>query len=915
MGAHEIRFGALADDDVAKRMQPMAEVKPRLFLIDGHSQLYRAYHAMGPLATRDGEPTGAIFGFLQVFHRLRKTHGMSHVVVVFDPPGPTFRSEDFEDYKANRPEQPPELTRQFEVLRELLDLMRLPVILVPGFEADDIIATLARWAVENGGEACIVSVDKDLLQCVEPGVTVLRDHLGKIELLDEAGVKEKLGVTAQQVPAYLGLLGDTADNIPGVPGIGKKRAMDLLNEFGDMESLLAAAVGREKPKFWAALAENADLARRSMQLATVRRDVPLEASWQAFRWEYLPDTKLRDMLKRLEFRSLVEEIGGQSLEDRTVDYATVRTRAELERAVAAILKAGEAAIDTETTGLDPHTDRLVGLSLSWAQNQAVYVPIRGDDRDDCLEQQEVVEIMAPLFRKGAVKWIAHNWRFDYKVLRAAGFDAEECAVDTMIAAYLINPDRATNSLKGLGRECLGIEMTPIKELIGSGDDLVTMAGVDVEKVSEYACQDADVTRQLRDHLLPQLGEGTRLRKLFDGVEVPLTTVLARMEWEGVRIDVDYFRRLRSETMARLASLTSQIYGHAGREFNINSTKQLAQVLFEDLGLPSQKKTTTGFSTDVTVLEELAKLHPLPACLLEYRQLEKLRGTYIEALPMLVNRKTGRLHSSFNQTVAATGRLSSSDPNLQNIPVRTEDGRKIRRGFVPREKGWRLIGADYSQIELRILAHMADDEALIAAFRHGDDIHALTASKVYGVDLADVTKEMRSAAKAINFGIIYGMTAFRLARDLGISRKTAEQFIADYFKAYSGVRAFIDKTLEECRENGYVETMLGRRRYVPDIKASNPNARNAAERIAMNTPIQGTSADMIKLAMLRIDKRIREEGLRARMILQVHDELIFDAPEDEVDRVRALAVEEMQAALPLKVPIDVDVQDGENWEEI
>jgi DNA polymerase-1 len=893
----------------------MPDARPCLFLIDGHSQLYRAYHAMGPLATREGEPTGAIFGFLQVFHRLRKTHALAHVVVVFDPPGPSFRQEDFAEYKAHRPEQPPELTRQLHLLRELLELMKVPMAMVPTFEADDVIATLARWAVLNGGDACIVSVDKDLLQCVEPGVTVLRDHLGTIETLDETGVREKMGVSPSQVPAFLGLLGDSSDNIPGVPGIGKKRAAELLAEFGDMETLLSAAAGKTKPKFWASLAESADVARLSMALATVRRDAPVAASWSAFRWEYRPDPKVREMLARLEFRSLVEEIGGQSIEDRTVDYATIRTREALDAAAAKILKAGEAAIDTETTGFDPYTDRLVGLSLSWAENQAVYIPIADEGRENCLPLSDVVSSLAPLFAHGAVRWIAHNWRFDYKILKAAGFAVGDCFVDTMVAAYLLNPDRPTNSLKGLARECLGIEMTPIKDLIGSGDDLVTMAGVDVEKVSEYACQDADVTRQLRHHLIPQMEQGSALKKLFDDVEIPLCAVLSRMELEGVRIDVPYFRRLREETTARLSQLTAQIHAHAGRDFNINSTKQLAQVLFEDLGLPKQKKTTTGFSTDVSVLEELAKLHPLPACLLEYRQLEKLRGTYIEALPALVNRKTGRLHTHFNQTVAATGRLSSNDPNLQNIPVRTEEGRKIRRGFVPREEGWCLVGADYSQIELRILAHMSDDPALIEAFSTGGDIHTLTASKVYGVALGDVTKEMRSAAKAINFGIIYGMTGFRLARDLGITRRTADQFIEDYFKAYQGVRAFIDRTLETCRERGYVETMLGRRRFVPDIKASNPNARSAAERIAMNTPIQGTSADMIKVAMLRIDARLAREGLRARMVLQVHDELIFDSPLDEVETLQALVVEEMKAALPLKVPIGVDVHSGPNWEEI
>jgi len=883
---------------------------PKLIIIDGHSQLYKAFHAVAPLATRAGEPTGAVFGFMQIFHRIRKTYSPDHICVVFDPPGASFRSEQLASYKEHRPPQPPELTTQVRLTHELLAAMRVPVFEIAPFEADDVIASLSDWAVANGGEALIVSVDKDLLQCVRPGVTVLREHLGKIDVLDEQGVFEKMGVRPNQVADYLGMLGDASDNIPGIPGVGKKRAAELLNEFGSMEAVIAAAQGREKPKFWAAIAEHAETGRLSARLATLKRDIPLDTSWDKLRWSYGETPELRPMLERLEFRNYIEDLGGPAPPPRTTNYATVCEAAALDRVVQACRGSGLCAIDTETTGLDPFYDSLVGISLSWERDQGVYIPVGHEG----LSLEEVRAGLSPALADPGIRWIAHNWSFDYKFLDRAGFTLPGVVADTMVMSFLLEPDRATLGLKPLALEVLGIKMTNIGALIGDGGDLVSMASVDVDRVSDYACTDADATRQLAVHFEPLLAKAG-LDVLAAGIEMPLVPVLARMELEGVRIDREHFKRLGGEVAARLATLTAEIHALAGRPFNINSTKQLGEILFDELNLPRQKKTTTGWSTDVTVLEALSDKHPLPAKLLEYRQLEKLRGTYIESLPSLVKGKTGRIHTSFNQTVAATGRLSSSDPNLQNIPVRTEMGRQIRAGFIPRESGWMLVAADYSQIELRILAHMSGDEALREAFLSGGDVHALTAARIFHKPLPEVGKAERDSAKAINFGIIYGMTAFRLGRDLGMGTGEAERFIENYFKVYAGVKAFIDRTLEECRRDGYVRTLAGRRRFIPDINAANHNARMQAERIAVNTPIQGTSADMIKVAMIRSDARLRREGLRARMILQVHDELILDAPEEEVGAVESLLVKEMASAMPLDVPVKVDVGSGSTWAEL
>ncbi len=903
----------------------MAKSKKTLVLIDGHSNLHKAYHAIrDSLTNRKGEPTSAVYGFLNTFFRLNRHFQFEYIAVVFDAPGKTFRDDLFDQYKANRPSAPEDLKMQDRRVREALELLQVPVLEIPGFEADDVIACLAHQAVESGGEAIVCSSDKDLLQAVGPGIRVWREHLQKSEELDEAGVMEKLGVRPEQVPAYLGLVGDTSDNIPGVPGIGKKSAATLLQNFNTLDDLLSASADdlkatgvRGAASLAKKLAENAGAARLSQDLATLRSDCLDKFNWDEFLWIFKPSQELREFYREMNFQSFLNELGGETVEERPVDYGVTRTRADLEKAAKAIKKAGAAAIDTETDDLNPFEANLVGLSLSWEENQAVYIPVGHHEKQFDITLADVKELLGPLLRDPKIKLAAHHWGYDYKILKRAGFDPGIASGDTMIAAYLLNPDKGNGTLrlKDLALSVLGIQMTEIRELIGDGDDMVTMASVTVDDTAQYACQDADATLQLH-RIFEKDIEDAGLADLYRDVELPLINVLADMELEGIRIDIDYFRQLSKDADEKLLKITGEIYEIAGEELNINSSKQVAALLFEKLQLPAGKKGKSGvYSTDVTVLEGLKNVHPLPAKLLEYRQIEKLKNTYIDPIPSMVSPRTGRLHSSFNQTIAATGRLSSSNPNLQNIPVRTEAGRLIRKGFIPREENWKLLAADYSQIELRILAHLSGDEALTEAFRSGEDIHTLTASKIFGVALDQVAPEQRSGAKAINFGIIYGMTEYRLARDLDIPRGKARQFIEDYFRVYSGVSEFIKATKEKARVDGYVTTLLGRRRFVPDLNARNFNQRSLAERIAVNTPIQGTSADMIKLAMIRVARRIEKEKLQSRMLLQVHDELIFDVPDEEVEKLGPIVKQEMAEALPLDVPIQIDMEVGESWDLI
>lgn len=892
----------------------MPSEKNTLVLIDGHSNVHRSYHAIRETLTNSrGEPTSAVYLFITTFLRLYRELGFRHVAVVFDAPGPSFRSALYPAYKANRPPAPEDLKAQDRRIREALALMGVPTIEVPGWEADDVLGALALQAIAAGGEALVCSIDKDLLQLVRPGLRIYRDHLSKVELLDEAGVLEKMGVPPAQIPTFLGLVGDTADNIPGVPGVGKTTAAKLLAEYGSLEAILAAAPTLKQKKLSENLVAHADAARLSERLATLDTsclaDRPFR--WEDWAWEYRPNEGLRAFYQSMEFLSLLADFGGATVEERTTNYQNVTTPAQLTAVVAGIRAAGRAAIDTETTDLDPYKADLVGISLSWRPNQAVYIPL-GHAGTAGLTLDQVQAALAPLLTDPAIEWVAHNWGYDYKILRLADFPVADTRVaDTLVAAYLLNPEGGhSRRLKDLALSQLGIKMTEISELIGAGDDMITMASVSAEESGRYACQDADATLQLGEKYLREL-EAAALMPLFRNVECPLVPVLAEMELEGIRIDLDHFERLGRAMEQKLAALTREIHEIAGQPFNINSPRQLGEILFERLGIPGGKKGKSGsYVTDVSVLESID--HPLARKMLEYRAAEKLRGTYIEPLPGMVHPRTGRLHTSYNQTVAATGRLSSSNPNLQNIPIRTEEGREIRRGFLPRAEGWRLLSADYSQIELRILAHLSGDSALCDAFRSGGDIHTLTAARMFHLEPDAVTPAQRSQAKAINFGIIYGMSDFRLSQDLGIPHDQARQFIEDYFRVYAGVRSFIESTKEQARRDGFVTTMLGRRRFIPDINSRNYNNRSFAERIAVNTPIQGTSADMIKVAMVRVAARLRRESLAARLILQVHDELILDTPEAELDRATALVREEMEAALPLAVPVRVDVKVGATW---
>jgi len=935
----------------------------RLVLVDGHANVFRAYHAIKEaLINSRGETTHATLGFLNMLLRLRRVVDCTHIAMVFDAAAPSFRHLADPDYKATRRETPADLITQFGRIRQVLEVMRIPIIESPGFEADDSLATLAVQALAHDGDALVCSVDKDVLQVVRPGITIWREHLGKSEELDSAAVIAKLGVNPGQVADYLALVGDTADNLPGIPGIGPKTAAALLNEYGTVEALVAAAkdLPDKKKKMKENILEHGERCLRTLEMTRLRFDVPIEFSWDRFRWDFKPSEELRQLLLELEFGRMISELGLQppaapapapapapavrkapngdtqtslfdepdkedgspaaappTLADDT-RYSAVTTMRDLDSAAAAIRAAGVCAVDTETTGLDPFVDQLVGISLSWAPDQGIYIPLAHKEKSPQLAIEDVRRVLDQLFADPAIKFFAHHWKFDYKILLRAGFTPPKLADDTMISAWLLTPDRGqgvTYGLKGLARDRLGVVMSQITELIGTGDAETNMALVPVESAGRYAAQDADMTHALHRSFAPRVQEAN-LANILHEIELPLTPVLARMELEGVRIDPAYFTELARDIERDLALVRESVYEAAGREFNINSPKQVGEILFEELKLPTSKKVKTGYSTDVTVLEDLKKIHPLPARLLEFRHLDKLRSTYVEALPRAIHPLTSRVHTSYGQTDAATGRLSSNDPNLQNIPVRSSDGMRVRRGFTPRQPGWSFVAADYSQIELRILAHMSGDAALTEAFKSGSDVHALTASKVLGIPLAELTPAQRNQAKAINFGIIYGMSAFRLARDMELDRATAEKFIADYFAVYSGVKNFIENTKSEARETGFVRTLCGRRRPILEINSRNYSARGQAERIAVNTPIQGTSADMIKLAMVRIDHRITREKLAARMILQVHDELIIDSPDAEVETVMSLVCEEMTAALPLgDVPIKVDVNSGPNWAEV
>ena len=987
---------------------------PRLFLIDGYALIYRAFFALltRPLTNKSGENTSAAWGIANFLKRLLATHQPELIGWVHDA-GASFREELYPEYKATRDKLSDELQDDFDRglhrITQLLNAYRMPVLSVPGFEADDVIGTLAKKGVEAGYNVVVVSGDKDFQQLVRPGVWLLNPGRGGPASVEESwvGVENgsvRLGVAPEFVIDYLALVGDTSDNVPGVKGIGEKGAQELIGQYGALENIIAHAGEITKKRTREALLSQLDNAKLSKTLVTIMCDVPIELNADALKVQAPNNDLLRTLYIELEFntlaRGIVEEAPVASAGKSTafnssqgdllalsepsdaphaaayvdadasvaspnavaapavelsesgvmrlvgVRYETIETVEALARVIERARSVPHIAIDTETISepdaplqVDANRAILVGISIAVAPGEAYYLPFR-HRRDDggglltllsgetgiagkrltagvpepinlpLLQSVELAPLRA-LLEDPSVKKVAQNAKYDALVLRGAGVMLNGLDFDTMLASYVLDPGRRTHGLDLLALEMLGHTMTSYERMCGKGKSQLPFDVVPVDAARDYSCEDVDMTIRLRALLEPQLAE-RGVAQLMADIEVPLVHVLATMEWEGIAIDPEYFASLKTRFQSEREKVEQAIYLEAGSKFNINSNPQLRAVLFDQLKLPIKKKTSTGPSTDASVLQELAdEGHVLPGLLMEYRELFKLEGTYIDALPKLVNPRDKRLHTSYAQTVAATGRLSSNDPNLQNIPIRRELGRDIRRGFVPRP-GWRFLSADYSQIELRLLAHLSDDPAFVQAFRAGGDIHKQTAAVIFGVDLADVTSEMRGRAKTINFATIYGQGAHALSRQLKISNAEAKTFIETYFERFAGVRAFLERCVVVAREKGYAETLFNRRRYIPELKERNFNIRAFGERVAANAPIQGSAADLIKIAMIRIDRVLANDGFEARMLLQVHDELVFEFPAAEEARLMAMVKREMEGAALLSVPLLVETGVGDNW---
>ena len=969
----------------------MLPPSPRLFLVDGYALIYRAFFALisRPLTTSRGENTSAAWGIVNFLQRLLQTHQPDYLGWVHDS-GLSFRHERYPEYKATREKLTEELQSDFdrgmERICAILDAYHIPILSLPGYEADDVIGTLARRGVEAGVNVVVVSGDKDFQQLVRPGIWLLNPGRGGPASVEEHWVSvengsERLGVPPALVTDYLALLGDTSDNVPGVKGIGEKTAQELVNSFGSVENILAHAGEITKKRPREALLAQPDLALLSKELVTIREDLPVELDLEAMRLSQPDLDRLRALYVELEFHSLAKSVAAAAASAPPTaaespeappavpsHYTTVDTLPALEKAIARARRAPFIAVDTETVidpaapqDVDPLRSTLVGITIAVAPGEAYYFPLAHRERVEqqgtlALGDQPAVDESAPgtarktrakkatepssiaaralaigghrirnlppiesaesaplkaLLEDASVRKTAQNAKYDILALRTAGVTLRGLDFDTMVASYVLDPGRRSHGLDLLSLEFLGHKMTSFEELCGKGREMVPFDQVPIECARDYSCEDADMTWRLRELFEPQL-EALQLAPLFHGVEMPLIAVLAEMEWNGITIDLEWFASLKERFERERKRVEHEIYQAAGGEFNINSNPQLREILFEKLGLPVLKKTSTGASTDASVLQQLAdEGHALPVLLMEYRELSKLESTYIDALPAYVHPRTGRVHTSFSQTVAATGRLSSSDPNLQNIPIRRELGRDIRRGFVPR-RGWTLLAADYSQIELRLLAHLSNDPAFVEAFRSGGDIHRQTAALIFDVPLDQVTKDMRARAKTINFATIYGQGPHALSRQLKITHAEAKEFIDRYFQRFARVREYLDSMVEFAREHGYVQTIFNRRRYIPELRDRNFNIRAFGERTAANSPIQGSAADLIKMAMIRIDRLLAERQLNARMLLQVHDELVFEIPGPELDDVSALVKYEMEHAAELSVPLVVDFGVGSNW---
>jgi DNA polymerase-1 len=876
-----------------------------LYLIDGHSYVYRAFYAIKGLTNSKGFPTNAIYGFTNMLLKIIREKKPEGFAVFFDSPVPTERHHLFAGYKAHRPEMPSDLALQLPHIRKMISAFRIKVFEVPGIEADDLIGTISKKTAAGGARVFIVTADKDMLQLVDEHIKIY-DPI-KDRVLDAGYVKEKFGVGPERVTEVMALMGDTADNIPGIKGVGEKTAKELLSSFADLDELLQHPERIKKERLRQLISENKDVVVLSRKLATIDTSIQIDIDAGELELKEPDWLSLLPLLKEFEFVSLMKLIPSAGAAGRT--YETVTTLQRLEEVIQSVKE--DAAFDVEATGRNPLSDTLVGFSLCTQKEKAFYVPVAHSypGMPEQIERGKAMDLLGSLMGNESISKIGHNLKYGIMMLAKQGIRDSGRLFDTMIAAYLLNPNKANHSLGEVSLEYLSKRKTLFAEVLRKKKSFAEVA---IEEATPYAAEDAALSLELRDILFRKLEE-EGLEKIYFEIEMPLIRVLADMEEAGIKIDSCQLNAMSKEMAVEIDSLQKRIFFLAGEEFNINSPKQLSKVLFHSLGLSPGKKTKTGFSTCVDVLEELAEFHELPREILNYRSLTKLKTTYIDVLPALVNPRTGRVHTSFNQTVTATGRLSSSDPNLQNIPIRGDWGKRIRGAFVA-EEGDLFISADYSQVELRILAHLSGDEGLIDAFSRDLDIHARTASELYGVPLEGVTAEMRRTAKTVNFGVIYGISAFGLSETLNIEREDAQRYIIQYFDRHPGVKKYTEKILREANEKGYVTTLMGRKRPIPELKSQNRNTRQQGERLAINSPIQGTAADIIKIAMIALRERFTKEALRARMILQVHDELLFELPEAELDAVKEIVRAAMEEAAHLSVPIKVDIGAGKNWAE-
>ncbi|MFN3712097.1 MAG: DNA polymerase I [Alcanivoracaceae bacterium] len=919
----------------------MSQPKP-VVLVDGSSYLYRAFHALPPLTTSTGQPTGAVRGVASMLRKLIKDYQPDYIGVVFDAKGKTFRDEMFEQYKANRPPMPDELRAQVEPLHALIRAMGLPLIVEDGVEADDVIGTFARQLAAEGRSVIISTGDKDMAQLVDEHVTLVNTMTDTV--LDPAGVENKFGIPPSLIIDYLALMGDKVDNIPGVPGVGEKTALALIQGLGSLESIyvnldkVAELDFRGAKKMPEKLAEHRDMAFMSYRLATIKTDCELKETLTDLRPAEPDRDTLAQLYRELEFKGwLAEVLGGESADAQPLSsvtvaadaaevaptsavsrehYETILDQGHLARWIDILTSSGLFAFDTETTSLDYMAAELVGVSFAVAPGQAAYVPLAHDypGAPEQLDRERVLALLKPLLESDNLKKIGQNLKYDMSVLANYDITLRGIEFDTMLESYVLDSVATRHDMDSLALKYLGHNNIAFTDIAGKGAKQLTFNQIGLEEAARYAAEDADVTLQLHQTLWPKLAQVPSLVSVFRDIDMPLVPVLSRIERNGCQLDADMLRRQSNELAKKMVALEQKAWEVAGQQFNLSSPKQLGDILYGKLGIPVVKKTPKGQpSTAEAVLEELALEYELPQVIMDYRSVAKLKSTYTDKLPEMISSRSGRLHTSYHQAVAATGRLSSSDPNLQNIPVRTEEGRRIRQAFVA-PKGRKLVAADYSQIELRIMAHLSGDAGLLDAFARGLDIHRATAAEVAGKKVDDVSDLERRNAKAINFGLIYGMSAFGLAKQLGISRQEAQHYVDSYFDKYPGVKRYMERTRAEAAENGYVETLFGRRLYLPDIHARNANIRQGAERTAINAPMQGTAADIIKRAMIDVDRWLAGSDLDAMMIMQVHDELVFEVAEQDVELLVAEVSTRMSAAATLDVPLVVDPGVGNNWDE-